>query len=229
MILNSLFPWIFISFAGEKPQGRLEPWNDWTGCRKLLSGIHIFRVPPPPPKHRSIGAYISCNDVSCVDDIWIISYIPTFQVNLGAYVTDGKYEVSVLVDRAVGASSIHDGELEIMLHRYYLMKSLEQVLVSCYCGRYSSSKILCCIVCQRCPLEGGGMFISWNQCKVSSKESTHGFIFFGTAMTKMYRIRCQALRTKIYNTLEIPATHSIIMVVCFLYLMMLYICRQMPT
>ena len=64
--------------------------------------------------------------------------------------------MSVLVDRAVGASSIHDGELEIMLHRYYLMKSLEQVLVSCYCGRYSSSKILCCIVCQRCPLEGGG-------------------------------------------------------------------------
>jgi len=40
-----------------------------------------------------------------------------YPVNLGAYVTDGKYEVSVLVDRAVGASSIHDGELEIMLHR----------------------------------------------------------------------------------------------------------------
>ncbi|XP_025796134.1 probable alpha-mannosidase At5g66150 [Panicum hallii] len=40
-----------------------------------------------------------------------------YPVNLGAYVADGKYEVSVLVDRAVGASSIRDGELEIMLHR----------------------------------------------------------------------------------------------------------------
>ncbi|KAK3157330.1 hypothetical protein QOZ80_2AG0119610 [Eleusine coracana subsp. coracana] len=40
-----------------------------------------------------------------------------YPVNLGAYVTDGKYELSVLVDRAVGASSIQDGQLEIMLHR----------------------------------------------------------------------------------------------------------------
>jgi len=40
------------------------------------------------------------------------------QVNLGVYVADGKYELSVLVDRAVGASSIQDGQLEIMLHRY---------------------------------------------------------------------------------------------------------------
>ncbi|XP_039784791.1 probable alpha-mannosidase At5g66150 [Panicum virgatum] len=40
-----------------------------------------------------------------------------YPVNLGAYIADEKYEVSVLVDRAVGASSIHDGELEIMLHR----------------------------------------------------------------------------------------------------------------
>jgi len=114
--------------------------------------------------------------------------------------------VSVLVDRAVGASSIHDGELEIMLHRYYLMKSLEQVLVSCYCGRYSSSEILCCIVCQWCPLEGGGDVYFLKPMQGLKQGVTHGFIFFGTVMTKMYRIRCQALRTKIYNTLEIPAT-----------------------
>ncbi|KAL6905806.1 hypothetical protein ACP4OV_003407 [Aristida adscensionis] len=43
-----------------------------------------------------------------------------YPVNLGAYVTDGKYELSVLVDRAVGASSIQDGQLEIMLHRRIL-------------------------------------------------------------------------------------------------------------
>jgi alpha-mannosidase len=44
----------------------------------------------------------------------------TVQVNLGMYVADGKYELSVLVDRSVGASSIQDGQIEIMLHRYYL-------------------------------------------------------------------------------------------------------------
>lgn len=32
--------------------------------------------------------------------------------------TDGKSELSVLVDRAVGGSSIQDGEIEIMLHRF---------------------------------------------------------------------------------------------------------------
>lgn len=36
------------------------------------------------------------------------------------YVADGKYELSVLVDHAVGASSIKDGQIEIMLHRYQL-------------------------------------------------------------------------------------------------------------
>ncbi|CAN6299833.1 unnamed protein product [Urochloa humidicola] len=43
-----------------------------------------------------------------------------YPVNLGVYVADGKYELSVLVDRAVGASSIQDGQLEIMLHRRIL-------------------------------------------------------------------------------------------------------------
>ncbi|CAD6204979.1 unnamed protein product [Miscanthus lutarioriparius] len=43
-----------------------------------------------------------------------------YPVNLGVYVADGKYELSVLVDRAVGASSIQDGQLEIMLHRRLL-------------------------------------------------------------------------------------------------------------
>ncbi|XP_039820492.1 alpha-mannosidase-like isoform X4 [Panicum virgatum] len=40
-----------------------------------------------------------------------------YPINLGVYVADEKYELSVLVDRAVGASSIQDGQLEIMLHR----------------------------------------------------------------------------------------------------------------
>ncbi|KAF0929308.1 hypothetical protein E2562_019891 [Oryza meyeriana var. granulata] len=43
-----------------------------------------------------------------------------YPVNLGIYVADGKYELSVLVDHAVGASSIQDGQIEIMLHRRIL-------------------------------------------------------------------------------------------------------------
>ncbi|KAG8095503.1 hypothetical protein GUJ93_ZPchr0012g18800 [Zizania palustris] len=43
-----------------------------------------------------------------------------YPVNLGIYVADGKYELSVLVDHAVGASSIQDGQIEIMLHRSIL-------------------------------------------------------------------------------------------------------------
>ncbi|CAM0955335.1 unnamed protein product [Alopecurus aequalis] len=43
-----------------------------------------------------------------------------YPVNLGMYVADGKYELSVLVDRAVGASSIQDGQIEIMFHRRIL-------------------------------------------------------------------------------------------------------------
>ncbi|KAL5681120.1 hypothetical protein ACJX0J_007505, partial [Zea mays] len=39
-----------------------------------------------------------------------------YPVNLGVYIVDEKYELSVLVDRAAGASSIQDGQLEIMLH-----------------------------------------------------------------------------------------------------------------
>ncbi|KAG9146043.1 hypothetical protein Leryth_016602 [Lithospermum erythrorhizon] len=40
-----------------------------------------------------------------------------YPVNLGIFIEDGQTEFSVLVDRAVGAASIHDGQLELMLHR----------------------------------------------------------------------------------------------------------------
>ncbi|KAF8694238.1 hypothetical protein HU200_038373 [Digitaria exilis] len=42
------------------------------------------------------------------------------QVNLGIYVEDGSKELSVLVDRSVGGSSIKDGQIELMLHRRLL-------------------------------------------------------------------------------------------------------------
>ncbi|XP_051119209.1 probable alpha-mannosidase At5g13980 [Andrographis paniculata] len=40
-----------------------------------------------------------------------------YPINLGIYIKDRKTELSVLVDRPVGGSSIADGEVEIMLHR----------------------------------------------------------------------------------------------------------------
>ncbi|KAJ6792080.1 alpha-mannosidase [Iris pallida] len=43
-----------------------------------------------------------------------------YPINLGTYISDGKSELSILVDRAVGGSSIHDGQIEIMLHRRLL-------------------------------------------------------------------------------------------------------------
>ncbi|KAJ8752575.1 hypothetical protein K2173_005464 [Erythroxylum novogranatense] len=40
-----------------------------------------------------------------------------YPVNLGMYMKDNTSEVSILVDRVVGGSSIVDGQLEIMVHR----------------------------------------------------------------------------------------------------------------
>jgi alpha-mannosidase len=46
--------------------------------------------------------------------------LPIFvlQLNLGIYLKDNTTDLFVLVDREVGRSSISDGELELMLHRY---------------------------------------------------------------------------------------------------------------
>ncbi|KAL8230467.1 hypothetical protein R6Q57_000250 [Mikania cordata] len=43
-----------------------------------------------------------------------------YPINLGIYLKDEKSELSVLVDRSVGGSSIVDGQLELMLHRRLL-------------------------------------------------------------------------------------------------------------
>eukprot|EP00257_Ricinus_communis_P013468 XP_015570900.1 alpha-mannosidase At3g26720 [Ricinus communis] len=40
-----------------------------------------------------------------------------YPINLGIYVQDSTTELSVLVDRAVGGSSLVDGQIELMLHR----------------------------------------------------------------------------------------------------------------
>ncbi|KAF3791081.1 Alpha-mannosidase [Nymphaea thermarum] len=43
-----------------------------------------------------------------------------YPLNLGMYVMDDSLEMSVLVDRAIGGSSVVDGEIELMLHRRLL-------------------------------------------------------------------------------------------------------------
>ena len=44
-----------------------------------------------------------------------------FQINLGIYLKDKNKEFSILVDRAVGGSSIMDGQLELMVHRFVML------------------------------------------------------------------------------------------------------------
>ncbi|KAK9278049.1 hypothetical protein L1049_027607 [Liquidambar formosana] len=43
-----------------------------------------------------------------------------YPINLGIYMKDNRTELSILVDRSVGGSSIVDGQLELMLHRRLL-------------------------------------------------------------------------------------------------------------
>ncbi|KAL6960359.1 alpha-mannosidase [Sarracenia purpurea var. burkii] len=43
-----------------------------------------------------------------------------YPINLGIYIEDESMELSVLVDRAVGGSSLVDGQVELMLHRRLL-------------------------------------------------------------------------------------------------------------
>ncbi|XWS51498.1 hypothetical protein CRYUN_Cryun12cG0181500 [Craigia yunnanensis] len=43
-----------------------------------------------------------------------------YPINLGMYIKDESKELSILVDRSVGGSSIKDGQLELMLHRRLL-------------------------------------------------------------------------------------------------------------
>ncbi|KAL4583070.1 hypothetical protein LXL04_007634 [Taraxacum kok-saghyz] len=59
-----------------------------------------------------------------------------YPINLGAYVEDGSMELSVLVDRPVGGSSLADGQIELMLHRRLLyddVKGVGEVLNETVC------------------------------------------------------------------------------------------------
>ncbi|KAK7395992.1 hypothetical protein VNO78_16657 [Psophocarpus tetragonolobus] len=44
-----------------------------------------------------------------------------YPINLGIYIENDKTEFSVLVDRAIGGSSLQDGQIELMVHRRLLL------------------------------------------------------------------------------------------------------------
>lgn len=50
-----------------------------------------------------------------------------YPVNLGIYMVDSSMELSVLVDRSVGGSSLVDGQIELMLHRRLLHDDIRGV------------------------------------------------------------------------------------------------------
>ncbi|KAK6912903.1 Glycoside hydrolase family 38, N-terminal domain [Dillenia turbinata] len=50
-----------------------------------------------------------------------------YPINLGIYIEDGNMELSVLVDRSVGGSSLTDGQIELMLHRRLLHDDIRGV------------------------------------------------------------------------------------------------------
>lgn len=59
-----------------------------------------------------------------------------YPINLGIYVQDTSSELSVLVDRSVGGSSLNDGQIELMLHRRLLhddKKGVGEVLNETVC------------------------------------------------------------------------------------------------
>jgi hypothetical protein len=88
--------------------------------------------------------------------------LPIFvlQLNLGIYLKDNTTDLFVLVDREVGRSSISDGELELMLHRYmtcawekkasgwHIYKGLKLLNFSCCCKRVGFYKKW--TVCRAC-------------------------------------------------------------------------------
>ncbi|XP_024378993.1 alpha-mannosidase At3g26720 isoform X1 [Physcomitrium patens] len=60
-----------------------------------------------------------------------------YPLNLGIYMKDSETDVSVLVDRALGAASTADGQLEIMLHRRLLYddhRGVGEALNETVCG-----------------------------------------------------------------------------------------------
>lgn len=65
-----------------------------------------------------------------------------YPITLGIFVLDGKAELSVLVDCAVGGSSIQDGAIELMFHRRMLdSKGLGEALDETVCAG-DSGKLL---------------------------------------------------------------------------------------
>lgn len=81
-------------------------------AKEFFQRTQIFIV--KQPVYRINCARIPTGDVNYV----ILGYL--LQINLGMFLKDNSNEFSVLVDRSVGGSSLVDGQLELMLHRFAL-------------------------------------------------------------------------------------------------------------
>jgi hypothetical protein len=76
-----------------------------------------------------VGDSVVCVEAIC--SLIMIRDSVFFQVNLGIYMEDGSKELSILVDRSVGGSSIKDGQIELMLHRY-VTSPYNCIIVYCF-------------------------------------------------------------------------------------------------
>lgn len=58
-----------------------------------------------------------------------LAFTAFFQINLGIYIQNSSTELSVLVDRSVGGTSLVDGQIELMLHRSIVYDSVLRIIV----------------------------------------------------------------------------------------------------
>ncbi|KAH9288550.1 hypothetical protein KI387_032667, partial [Taxus chinensis] len=115
-----------------------------------------------------------------------------YPLNLGIYLKDNETEFSVLVDRAIGGSSVFDGQLELMLHRRLLHddnKGVTENLNETVC--FNNNK-----TCEGLTVQGK-MFLNVNPTEQASewrrtkgqKEVLPVQIFFATTEDELSQIK----------------------------------------
>ncbi|GKB52521.1 alpha-mannosidase-like protein [Tanacetum coccineum] len=80
-----------------------------------------------PDMNNELWANVLARLKDAVNELWAHVEALAWVINLRAYVEDGSKELSVLVDRAVGGSSLADGQIELMLHRRLLFDDAKGV------------------------------------------------------------------------------------------------------
>lgn len=105
------------NLTGSRLSERLAFGSKSTCCWKLLPGMFCWTM----CFTRCYIYYTWSHEHTVLEvvDWWKPNFM--FQINLGIYLRDKSKEFSILVDRAVGGSSIIDGQLELMVHRFVIM------------------------------------------------------------------------------------------------------------